>query len=146
MRPTHDTVMLTMARTISLRGTCRRRRVGCVLTDVNQRVLSMGFNGNAKNEAHCIDVACLGASAPSGTGLELCEALHAEMNALLFCADIMKIDTCYCTTSPCRTCVKMLMQTSCQRIVFLETYPHADAEELWVRQGRRWEHHGEKVS
>lgn len=75
---------------------------------------------------------CAGAQSPSGTNLDGCQAIHAEQNALLQCKDIYDIHTCYTTASPCVTCVKLLMNTSCQRIVFAEEYPQPAAKELWL--------------
>lgn len=86
--------------------------------------------------------ACAGATAPSGTQLESCEAIHAEQNALLQCRDVFSIVTCYVTHSPCITCVKLLLNTSCQRIIFRERYAHdAAAHELWMKSDdvdREW--------
>lgn len=114
--------------------------MGAVLVDQQNRVLSIGHNGPAKGMPHCTERPCDGASCPSGTGLDLCQAIHAEQNALMFCSDIMKIDKCFVTTSPCIHCVKMLMNTSCKTIIFAETYPHAEqARLLWEQDpSRKW--------
>lgn len=82
--------------------------------------------------------ACAGANSPSGTNLEGCQAIHAEQNALLQCRDVYEIHTACVTTSPCVTCCKLLLNTSCERIIFANTYPHPEAKELWVRAGRHW--------
>lgn len=82
--------------------------------------------------------ACPGAFSPSGTNLDGCEAIHAEQNALLQCRDVREIHTCYCTTSPCVTCTKLLLNTGCLRVVFLDEYPHPASQELWTRAGREW--------
>mgnify|MGYP001608008434 CR=1 FL=1 len=86
--------------------------------------------------------ACPGAGLPSGTGLDLCEAVHAEQNALLQCRDAWAIDTCHVTVSPCVTCAKLLLNTSCLRVMFDEDYPQPEAGELWRRAGRLWEKAG----
>ena len=138
-RPSSDEYFLAMAALVSLRATCRRRRVGCVLVDRHKHVLATGYNGVARGVAHCIDTACPGAGLPSGRGLDLCEAIHAEQNALLQCRDAKEIETAYITASPCITCVKLFMNTGCKRIVFLEEYPHAAARNLWKGE---WTHHG----
>ena len=137
-RPTREHTMLKLAATIAERSTCRRRKVGCVLVDEHGRLLSMGHNGVPMGQPHCLEHPCKGAELASGVGLDLCHAVHAEQNALLFCQDVMKIESCYVTTSCCVTCVKILLNTSCQEIVFLEEYPHADAKEMWVKAGRLW--------
>lgn len=138
LRPTKDEIGLKVAYTWSERGTCHRRKVGCLLVDKSFHTLSTGYNGPASQQPHCIDHPCPGATLPSGTGLDLCEAIHAEQNALLYCPDVRLIDTCYITTSPCITCVKLLLSTSCRRIVFDTEYPHLDAKLLWEKSNRIW--------
>lgn len=133
MRPNKDEYYLIMAAAASLRGTCARRRVGCVLVDENDRIMATGYNGVARGQTHCIDVPCPGASAASGTDLDLCEAIHAEVNAIAYCRDVYRVKTCYCTVSPCVSCTKMLLGTSCNRIVFLDEYSHNQAAaKLWL--------------
>lgn len=139
MRPSHDDYFLAMATLVATRGTCARRKVGCIFTDKRNHVLATGYNGPPSGFPHCTDVHCGGASSPSGEGLDLCEAVHAEQNALIQCRDAYSIETCYCTASPCVTCVKLLLNTSCRRICFTEEYPHEDAKRLWLVAGRKWE-------
>jgi dCMP deaminase len=109
-------------------------------------VLATGYNGVAAGLPHCnhedagsFPHACSGAKAPSGTNLDGCQAIHAEQNALLQCKDIYQIHTAYVTASPCMTCVKLLLNTSCERIVYVEEYPHNEAGKLWTSAGRSWE-------
>lgn len=86
--------------------------------------------------------ACKGAYAPSGTMLDACEAIHAEQNALLQCPDVREIYACYVTTAPCVTCTKLLLNTGCRVIVYLDDYPHSDAaRDLWHRAERIWVKH-----
>lgn len=138
-RPDRDEYFLAMAALVSLRATCKRRRVGCVLVDSNRFVLATGYNGVARGRPHCLDEPCSGADLPSGMGLDLCQAIHAEQNAMLQCKDTQAIDTAYITVSPCVTCVKLLMNTSCKRIVFIENYTQLAAREIWKGE---WIHHG----
>jgi dCMP deaminase len=129
-----------MAVLASFRGTCSRRKVGCVLADQRNRILATGYNGVASGLPHCIDHPCPGANLPSGTGLNLCQAIHAEANALISCRNPEDIYTCYSTASPCEQCIRFLLNTSCKRIVFAEIYPHIESERLWASQGREWVH------
>ena len=158
MRPNREEWALQLAKDISTRATCLRRSVGCVLMNSRGEILATGYNGVAAGLPHCneeriihanvsteqdttvYDNACPGANSPSGTNLDACEAVHAEQNALLQCHDVYEIETCYVTVSPCVTCTKLLMNTSCKRIVFLEEYVHnSTAKELWTRDAnRRW--------
>lgn len=124
MRPTRDQTMMKIAYVIADRSTCRRRSVGAVAVDALGRVLSVGHNGVPMGHPHCVEagVGCPGTHYTSGHGLDKCEATHAESNCLMFCPDVMKIDTIYVTTSPCVACVKSLLNTSAKRIVYAETY------------------------
>ncbi len=125
-----------LALLVSRRSTCARRSVGCVLISHRGHILGTGYNGVPRGHTHCTDVRCPGASLPSGTGLDVCEAIHAEQNALLQCKDVEQIDTAYVTAMPCMTCTKLLLNTSCKRIVYVEPYPHDAAKQLWIKNGR----------
>lgn len=141
-RPSKDELFLQMAVLLSTRSTCSRRGVGCVLVDSRGHVLSTGYNGVPSGWRHCTDIPCDGAAYLTGTGLEKCRAIHAEQNALLQCPDAYEIYTCYVTVSPCVHCVKLLCNTSCERIVFVEKYAQPDSELIWEHHGGKWEHHG----
>lgn len=154
MRPSRDEYFLRMAELVATRATCPRRNVGCVLTNERNHVIATGYNGVPMGISHCNEDnhQCAGAHAPSGTSLDLCIATHAEANALMQCGNVWDIHTCYCTASPCIHCLKLLMNSSCRRIVFLEEYPNPQGQEMWCTTPhvskplgrihfRRWEHH-----
>lgn len=158
-RPQKDEYFLRIASLVSTRSTCLRRSVGCVLVNERGHVLATGYNGVAMGMPHCnepldrsssingtINVmlrannefpnACPAARAVNGSNLDGCEAIHAEQNALLQCKDVWDIYTCYITNSPCVTCVKLLMNTSCRRIIFIHEYAHGEiSRKLWHSNG-----------
>jgi dCMP deaminase len=140
-RPTTDEYFIEMAHLAATRGTCCRRKVGCVLTDANKYVIATGYNGRPKGFEHCSEgCPCSAAAVPSGFDLDGCEALHAEQNALLQCKDPQAIETAYVTLFPCITCTKLLLNTSCKAIVYSEEYVQPQAVELWERDGREIRH------
>ena len=139
-RISKDEWFLEIAKVVALRGTCARRKVGCVLADQHGRILSTGYNGVARGMVHCTAVPCKGVGMRSGTGLDLCEAVHAEQNAILTCRSPDEIHTCYVTTSPCVSCLKLLLNSPCQRIVFGEQYADTNAAALWRKAGRNWDY------
>ena len=127
-----EIAMLTASRT-----TCARRAVGCVLVDRRGRILSTGYNGVPAGAPHCNEGnPCPAANAPSGTQLGGCGAIHAEQNAILFLSDPFAVQTAYVTTFPCAECIKLLLGTSCQHIVYNNEYPHTDAVDWWTNAGR----------
>lgn len=156
MRPSKDEYFIKMAKLVSERATCLRRKVGCVLVNARGHVIGTGYNGVATGLPHCnhgerildrnnftdevrtmmhYPHACDGATLPSGTGLDSCEAIHGEQNALLQCKDVFEIDTAYVTAKPCISCMKLFMNTSCTRIVYMEDYPHPKTDELAAKAG-----------
>ena len=78
-------------------------------------------------------------------GKALCDAA----NALLQCKDTQAIETAYITTSPCWTCVKLLLNTGCKGIVFAEEYSDwLRPYNLWTGNkagNRRWQLHNTAI-
>lgn len=158
MRPSLDQYMMEIAKLAATRTTCIRRGVGCVLTNSHGHILAVGYNGVAAGMPHCNertgfeDTGCSqivgrelfahackdqgipGRKTPEGKAS--CEAVHAEQNALLQCSDPWKIDTAYITRSPCTSCMKLLLNTSCKRIIFLENCSDSNALQMWRKAGR----------
>lgn len=139
MRISRDAWAIQLATYTAKRSTCRRRSVGCLLLNEKGHIIATGYNGTPMKFNHCVDSPqCPSAFAESGTSLDGCYAVHAEQNALLQCKDVWDIDTAYVTAAPCITCTKLLLNTSCNRIVFLEDYP-TSGRVLWEGMGRTWE-------
>ena len=105
-----DKYFLNIAEVVAQRGTCVRRKVGCVLVDSNNHIVATGYNGVAKKFPHCIDQPCEGADYPSGEGLDKCEAIHAELNAFLQLRSDDTSLSMYTTTTPCRECTRDMQQ------------------------------------
>lgn len=135
-RPSTDVYMMALAMMARTRSTCGRRSVGCILTNHLNHIVATGYNGVPRGMVHCGSQVCPGLGAASGTQLDGCMAIHAEQNALLQCPDTKDIKAIYVTAQPCLTCTKLLLNTSCRYIVYLEPYPHEIAPRLWVDSGR----------
>lgn len=145
MRPTLDQYLMELAKIAATRTTCIRRGVGCVLANKRGHVLSIGYNGVARGLPHCNERdehhawgnLCEGHDLPPGK--DQCQAIHAEQNALIQCRDVWEIETAYVTLSPCKACLKLLLNTNCQRIVFLQEHTDPMPKALWLSAGRQWE-------
>jgi dCMP deaminase len=145
MRPNRDTINMEVAKLFAKRTTCARRAVGAVAVDAEGYLLGTGYNGQYMGSKHCNEGnPCSGANSPSGTNIDGCSAIHAEQNLLLHCGDPRRIHTVYVTTSPCTSCLKLLLGTNTQRIVFNEDYPGSEVSKaLWTNAGRLWEKYSE---
>jgi dCMP deaminase len=139
MRPSLDKTYMDIAKVFSERSTCSRRKVGAVITG-NGYVLSAGYNGSFPGSEHCIDKPCSGANLPSGKGLDLCLAAHAEQNAVARLREPAEADTLYCTTAPCISCTKLILCTNIKRIVAKEDYV-SSGKDLWLMSGRKWDNY-----
>jgi dCMP deaminase len=139
MRKSKLQYFIDLAKLVSSRASCSRRQVGCVLVDEHDHVLSTGYNGPPKGIPNCTDKPCAGAHLPSGQGLDVCQAVHAEMNAVIQCKDVHAITKAYVTTAPCLHCLKVLANTSCQEILFVDDYPGSErSKDMWEMIGRKW--------
>ncbi len=129
-----DRYFLEIAKIVASRATCPRRKVGCVLVDSKQHIVATGYNGVPSGFTHCVDVPCEGAQLPPGAGLDLCEAIHSEVNAFLQLRSDDEL-TAYMTVTPCYTCSKMFANSSVTRIVALEEYVHERGRQLLNEAG-----------
>lgn len=84
-RPDWDEYFLLIARDVSRRATCHRRRFGAVVTR-NNKIKGTGYNGATSGLEDCLERGyCLRQQqgiAP-GTHYETCRSVHAEVNAIL---------------------------------------------------------------
>jgi len=134
-RPSWDDYFMGIARLVSERSTCLRRRVGAVLVK-DRCILSTGYNGPPTKLPHCNEVGCIREQlhVPSGEKHELCRGLHAEQNAIIQAAvhgvAIMGSEL-YCTHHPCSICTKMIINAGIVKILYLDGYSDALAQDLF---------------
>jgi dCMP deaminase len=132
-RPSLDETYLAMLKLYAARSTCYRRAVAAIITDCRGRILGAGFNGVPRGMIHCTTSPCGGTLDPPGDTRN-CWAIHAEINALLQCSDRERMDTMYCSCTPCFECAKAIANTSIKRIVVAE--PYADERGIIVLNER----------
>lgn len=133
-RISQDDYFMMIAITVSKRGNCFRRQVGCVIVNDHNEILSTGYNGVPKGVPHCTRETCKRADKPSGSMFtDICPAVHAEANALLQCRNIWEIKRIYVTEKPCLICTSMLLNTGCTEIIYLNEYGLNDKpQQLWL--------------
>lgn len=84
-RISKDSYYLNIAKAVSLRSTCLRRKFGAVIVK-NDMIISTGYNGAPRGTENCCDTGdCLRKklNVPSGERYELCRSVHAEQNAII---------------------------------------------------------------
>ena len=118
VRPNRDFINLVIARIISLRGTCTRASVGCVIAQ-DGRIVSTGYVGSPTGLAHCLDEGC---EIVDGHCIR---TSHAEQGAIAFAAKKgVKLEgaTLYTTMSPCLSCAKAIINAGIKKVIFYHAY------------------------
>jgi dCMP deaminase len=140
-RPDWEDYFMEIARVVSTRSSCLRRRVGAVLVK-NRQILATGYNGVPRGIRHCSERGCLRdeLGIPSGEHHELCRGLHAEQNAIIQAAYhgvAINGAELYCTHQPCVLCAKMLVNAEVGAVYFQGAYPDTLAMEVFEEAGTR---------
>ena len=119
MRTNWNEYFMEITKTVATRSTCDRAFVGCVLINKDNRIVSTGYNGSIAGDPHCHDIG------HKMRDNHCIRTIHAEMNALLYCAKegiSVKGSVCYVTHFPCLNCTKALIQSGISKIYYLEGY------------------------
>jgi len=125
-RPGWDQYFMEIARVVSLRSNCIKRKVAAVVV-LDRRVISTGYNGTPRGVKNCNAGGCPRCNhfGPSGDKLEQCLCSHAEENAIVQAAYhgvSIKGSTLYSTYSPCLICTKMIINSGIVEVVYSKAY------------------------
>lgn len=113
-----------LAYAASLRATCRRKMVGCVLFNVKRVVKATGCNGAPSGAPQCDEVGCLMVDD------HCARAIHAERNAVSFAGDSdLAGGYSFTTILPCRNCFDLLAAVHIKNIYYLEDYRNDEHHE-----------------
>lgn len=130
-RPGWDEYFIGIAKAVSVRATCLRRRYGAVIAKDNI-IVSTGYNGAPRGMKDCIEAdKCTRKEldVPHGHRYELCHSVHAEANAIIR-ASLAELEgaTIYisgtdggeeeCDSAPCMMCKRMILNSHISRVVY----------------------------
>lgn len=127
-RISFEEIYMNLAVALSERSTCKRLKVGTVITSVDYRyVFAVGYNGNASGMQNCCDRDEIGN----------CGCLHSEENAIINCMctrDTSKI--VFITVNPCVMCAKRLINMGgIKKIYYKESYRLSDSIKILESTG-----------
>ena len=127
-RPSFQTIYLKLAHTLATRSTCKRLKVGTVITSTDfRKVLAIGYNGNATGLPNQCD-----REEPGN-----CGCLHSEENAVINCdspRETQKI--VFVTHLPCVACAKRLINLgNVKAIYYAQDYRIKDSLDLLKTAG-----------
>lgn len=132
-RPTFPEIYLRLARELSARSTCKRLRVGTVITSTDYRkVLAVGYNGNATGLPNRCD-----RDEPGN-----CGCLHSEENAVINCDSPRIVEKLvFVTHLPCVSCAKRLINLgNVRKVYYAEDYRVRDSITILTSAGIQVEH------
>lgn len=113
-----EKLFMKIAHLFGEKSTCDRANVGCVIVK-DGRIISTGFNGSLSKQPHCDEVGHLMIEG------HCLRTIHAEQNALMFCArkgiSVEGADA-YVTHYPCVHCLKLLIQAGIKNIYYSDGY------------------------
>ena len=116
-RISREELWMALATLVSERSSCSRAKVGSIIIDQRNRVISMGYNGAPARQDHCLGIGCL------VDELGHCRrTIHAEINAIINAQ--ASVDGCwmYSTHEPCLECLKVCITAGIDYIYFIENY------------------------
>ena len=159
--PTLKETLMAAAYTSGRRSRCLKRKVGAIIADKYDRIISSGFNGVprglhecrpslgscyrdikreqvAKRISKAMDLGDNSEATDVITRnvklLELCRALHGEESAILNLigrSADLTDSTIYVTTYPCNLCANKIVQIGIKNVVYFEPYPVEEAKRIF---------------
>ena len=133
-RPTKDRYYLDLAKTIGLRSTCYRSKLGAIIIRDDQ-IVATGYVGAPRKTKDCLERGnCLRdkMEISHGERYEMCRSVHAEQNAIINAAragvSILGGDMYISGTDgkdnsintfPCYICKRMIINAGLNRVICL---------------------------
>jgi dCMP deaminase len=145
-RPDWDEDFMEIAKVVSLRSNCIKRKVAAVVVK-DRRIISTGYNGTPRGTKNCYEGGCprCNSLADSGTRLDECLCSHAEENAITQAAYHgvnVKGSILYSTFAPCLMCTKMIINSGISEVVYNLEYPLNDTSfKLFGQAGIKFRQH-----
>lgn len=117
-RPDWDEYFLGIARAVSQRSDCERDKVGAVVVGADRRIRATGYNGAPSGQPGCGSCPRRVSDVLPGSCYSNCVAIHAELNALLFCdRQDLPGSTLYVTRRPCYGCMKAIYASGVHKVI-----------------------------
>lgn len=113
---------IEVTKLISTKSKDPSTKVGSIIVDKNNRIVSTGYNGPPKNTDDR-DIIF------ENREIKLKRTLHAELNAILFAKQDLTDMTIYVTHPPCTQCAAAIIQTGICKVICIK--PSEDMKKRW---------------
>jgi dCMP deaminase len=131
-----EQIFMNMALNLAESSKCISLKVGCLLVNERNRIVSTGVNGSIPGHENCCDK--FSERSAEHTEWSQRYEIHAELNSIIELArnqvQFSKLDV-YVTHSPCSNCLKHIMALRSEyhqinRIIYNEVHRHTTNELL----------------
>lgn len=124
-----DLTYLRICREYANLTRCLSRKVGALLVNPDGIVIGLGVNGPPRGIPPCSATGqCPRHQGEERASLEVCVAVHAEVNAILACArtnnSTRGCSLYVCPIGPCKGCAAQMIQAGISRLIFPECEPY----------------------
>lgn len=140
MEKEYDRHWLRKCEIIKKNSTCLRRQVGsCIVNKDGDYMLYDSSNHSLLNMHSCkVNKNCNKGNSPSGTGHDICSAIHAEQSVLM---QLLQNGICpvgmtlYVNYQPCTICARLICESGIKRVVYSNSYPDINSVQLMKAYG-----------
>ncbi len=150
-RPDKDEYYLSIAKQISQRSTCSKRKFGAIIVK-EDNIIAAGYMGSPRGTPNCIDLGKCAQEKEKKIQVDNCRGVHAELNAIINAARAgtsVLNGTMYLygedaqtnkamLGKPCKTCRKVIVNAGINEVIVpgekgLRRY----RTEFWVKEQRK---------
>lgn len=113
-----NSYFMNLAYNISLKSKDKKKVGAILVSSLNNRIISTGYNGLPAGINDDID----------WTNRELVHSMiiHAEMNCIIYSNNKFENAILYCTLSPCKDCIKIIAAANIKKVIFQTKYRDFD--------------------
>jgi dCMP deaminase len=151
-RPEKDEYYLSIAKQISQRSTCSKRKYGAIIVK-EDNIIAAGYMGSPRGTPNCVDLGKCAREKSEKINLNYCRGVHAELNAIINAArtgasvlgGIMYLyvedikTNCPIFGKPCKHCRKAIVNAGISEVIVpgakgLRKY----RTEFWVKEQNKY--------
>ena len=113
-----NSYFMNLAYNISLKSKDKKKVGAILVSSINNRIISTGYNGLPAGINDDID----------WTNRELVHSMiiHAEMNCIIYSNNKFENAILYCTLSPCKDCIKIIAAANIKKVIYQNKYRDFD--------------------
>ena len=104
---------MNIAVSVAAMSKCKKNKVGAIIVDANNRIISTGYNGSPKGTDN---------SCEDSDNVTYLTTLHAELNAIIVAKQDLTGCRIYVTLSPCIRCAAIILQAGIVEVNYAVLY------------------------